>query len=124
MTRKEQTGKRDLEFSGWVRSNLPDSSGGFAASDLDFILWNWKTKRVMMLEIKTMCASLRPFQRMMFENIERWIRQGIDDSWVFYGFHFLVFEKLSFDSGKAWLDNVLITEKEAIEYFSMDNKLF
>ena len=45
MTRKEVTNFRCLDFSKWVRENLPDSSTGFSASDLDFVLWNWKTKK-------------------------------------------------------------------------------
>ena len=50
MTRQEVTGVRDLGFSNWIRKELPDSSTGFSASDLDFMLWNWKTKKIILLE--------------------------------------------------------------------------
>ena len=37
MTRPEITGKREIDFSLWVRKNLPDSQAdGFMASDIDF----------------------------------------------------------------------------------------
>ena len=71
MTRKEITGVRDLTFSGWVRRKLPDSSTGFSASDLDFILWNWKSKKVMMLEIKTRNSKPRIGQKIMWQNLNK-----------------------------------------------------
>ena len=65
MTRKEQSNTRELTFSKWIRDKLPDSSNGFAVSDLDFICWNWKSKEIIMLEIKTHNSYPKPFQRKM-----------------------------------------------------------
>ena len=48
MTRKEQTGIRDLTFSRWVREKLPDSNTGFMVSDIDFFMYNYKTKKCML----------------------------------------------------------------------------
>lgn len=42
MTRKEFSGTRELLFSDWVRTKLPDSSTGFLVTDLDFIIFNYK----------------------------------------------------------------------------------
>ena len=35
-----------LKFSDWIRENLPSSEDGFMVSDVDFILYNYKTKRM------------------------------------------------------------------------------
>ena len=45
MTRQENTGIRDLTFSGWVRENLPNSATGFMVTDIDFYMYNYKTKK-------------------------------------------------------------------------------
>ena len=52
MTRKENTGIRDLTFSNWVRVKLPDSSTGFLVSDIDFYMCNYNKKTHLMVEIK------------------------------------------------------------------------
>jgi hypothetical protein len=121
MTRKEYTGTRDLTFSGWIRNNLPDSDTGFSASDLDFILWNWKTKKVMLLEIKTRMSNPRVGQKMMWKNINRWMFKGIDDDWLYLGFHLIQFENTSFEDGKCYLDYIEISETDLISYLSFTN---
>ncbi len=63
MTRKEQTGIRDLTFSQWIRENLPDSNTGFMVSDIDFYIYNYKLKRCMLLEVKTHKAELKFWQK-------------------------------------------------------------
>lgn len=118
MTRKEITGTRSLDFSKWVREMLPDSQTGYSASDLDFILWNWKTKNLMFLEIKTRNAKVRQGQKMMFENINKWIKTGIDNDWKYHGFHLITFENSSFEDGKCYFDNQEITQEELIKKLS------
>ncbi|MCH8862636.1 MAG: hypothetical protein IID51_09005 [Proteobacteria bacterium] len=81
MTKQEVTGIRELKFSQWIRDNLPDSSTGFICSDLDFIIENYKTKKIMLLEIKTRNRELKTWQRILFNNLDRWISNGIDDGW-------------------------------------------
>ena len=121
MTRVEITGRRCLTFSQWIREKLPDSSTGFSASDLDFILWNWKTKKVMMLEIKTRNCEPRIGQKMMWQNLNKWMRRGIDDGWTYLGFNLIVFEKKDFDDGKCYLNNEEITEEKLITLLSLED---
>ena len=118
-TRKELTGTRDLTFSGWIRKSLPDSSLGFCASDLDFILWNWKTKKIMLLEIKTRNAKMRKFQSIMFSLLHKWISKGIDRGWKYEGFYLIQFEKTSFEDGKCFLNYKEISEADLIKKLSL-----
>ena len=119
MTRKEVTGIRDLTFSGWIREKLPDSKTGFSVSDLDFILWNWRTKKVMMLEIKTRNSKPRTGQKIMWQNINKWIDNGIDNDWNYLGFHLIQFENTNFDDGKCFLNYKEIKEQELINFLSL-----
>lgn len=119
MTRKEITGTRDLTFSGWVRENLPDSSSGYMASDLDFIFWNYKTKKVMLIEIKTRSANVKTWQKTMWSNINKWLKNGIDNDWTYLGFNLIQFEKTNFDDGKCFLNGKEICEKELIKFLNL-----
>ena len=120
MTKRELTGYRDLTFNLWIRNQLPDSSTGFAVSDIDFMIWNWRTKKMMMLEVKTKHGKLPPFQRRMFGNISRWIRDGIQSDWTYYGFNVLQFSDNSFNDGVAYINDVEVTEAECIHYLSLE----
>jgi hypothetical protein len=120
MTRQEVTGVRDLGFSNWIRKELPDSVTGFSATDLDFILWNWKTKKIILLEIKTRKAKPRDGQRMMFKLINKWIKRGICKDWTYLGFHLIQFEKdENFNNGQCFLNYNKITESELIKFLTL-----
>lgn len=119
MTRTEITGIRPLDFSKWIRTELPDSASGFSVSDLDFVIWNWKTKKVIMLEIKTRMSIPRKGQYMMWKNLEKWIAKGIDEDWTFHGFHFIKFENTNFEDGKVFYDDKEITEYELNRILSL-----
>ena len=119
MTKPEITGKRDLTFSRWVRKYLPDSKTGFLVSDLDFILCNYKTKKFMLLEIKTRLKKRAPWQRILFENLDKWVKKGIDKDWIYLGYHVITFEKIFFNDGKCYFDGKFKTEKEIISILSL-----
>jgi len=112
MTASERTGIRELKMSGWVRNNLPDSCFGFLVTDLDFIMYNFNTKKIMLLEIKTRNSQPKKWQRRIFQDLARWIKNGIDSDWEFLGFHLIVFENTFFDDGKCYWDNKLSNEDE------------
>lgn len=53
MTRRERTNQRSLDFSGWIRGNLKDSSNGLIVQDVDWIFVNYFTGFFILLEEKT-----------------------------------------------------------------------
>lgn len=118
MTKQEITGIRDLTFSGWIRENLPDSSGGFLVTDLDFILYDYKTKKVMLLEIKTRNSCVQFWQSKIFGNLDKWIRNGINEGWQYLGFHVLKFKNSWFDDGRVFFDGEEVYEQDLIEKLS------
>lgn len=121
MTKLEVTGKRDLTFSSWIRSSLPDSSTGFLVTDLDFIVFNYKTRKILLLEVKTRSANIKFWQKSIFELLDRWLVAGIDKEWHYYGFHTLIFENTSFKDGRCYLDGEEITESFLISFLSLES---
>jgi len=117
-TRQEQTGVRDLTFSRWIRRKCPDSSTGFMVSDLDFIIYDYKAKNIMFIEVKTRGAKLREWQRILFNHISKWVKNGISEDWKFYGFHTIQFTNTSFNDGLCKFDGVDVTENELLDILS------
>ena len=115
----DTVGTRDLKFSDWVRNNLPNTATGQTVTDLDFIFKNYKTKQIMCVEVKTRNANLKRHQKETFSEMNKALKIGYANTdWTYHGFHFLVFERTCFDDGKCFLNNKLITEKDAIDFLS------
>ena len=119
MTRQEVTYSRDLGFSQWIRANLPDSKTGFMVTDLDFVVFNYKTKKLMFLEIKTRNSRPKEWQHQIFKNLHRWIKNGIDDDWTYLGYHLIQFENTNFKDGKVFFDYLVTSEAELIKTLSL-----
>ena len=98
------------KFSDWVRIALPEPKTGYWVSDLDFILYNYKNKQLMLLEVKTHNRECKFFQKEIFTNLSKWIVKGIDDDWNFLGFHIVKFEGTFFNDGKCYFDGKEIKE--------------
>ena len=120
MTRQEMTGKRNLDFSRWIRRALPDSSTGFKVSDLDFILMNEKTKKVIMIESKIYGGPRRKmaWQRRMFKYIDKWLVAGMDSDWEYLGFHWVTFGNTAPNNGTILFDDEEVSEEKLIELLS------
>lgn len=121
MTRREITGIRDRRFNDWIRQNMPDSKTGYMATDVDFVLYNYKTKNVVILEVKTRNGDVYEWQKIFYKNLDKWIRKGISDDWTYHGVHLIQFENTCFDDGKCFLDREEISEQEFINRFSFNN---
>ena len=119
MTRREITGKRDLSFSSWIRDKLPDSSTGFLVSDIDFVLFNYKTKKVAIVEVKTRNADLKRWQKEFYRNLHNWIKNGVSDGWVYKGIYVIQFENTCFDDGICYLNYKPVSEQKIIEELSL-----
>lgn len=125
MTRKENSGARDLNFSGWIREKLPCSSEGFMVTDVDFILWNYKTRRLMLIEVKQHKAIMKKWQILLYGVLDELLKNGSEKLWPpvnYFGWHCIRFENTDFSDGRCMLNNKLITEKELIEFMSMNDE--
>ena len=123
MINPEHTGLRDLKFSQWIKKYLPQSK--FTVTDLDFCLFNHKTKKFMLLEIKCRMAEPKEWQRDALAMVNSLIKVGMGYSsqyldWKYLGTHLIQFETEPFDIGSIYLDHEEIKESELIEFLSMN----
>jgi hypothetical protein len=121
MTRQEQTNKRSLIFSGWIREKLPNSSTGFCVTNQDWVLWNWKERKLMFLEEKTHEGELANwFKRLIKDVLHPAITNYAKQNEIDYkGYHLIQFENEGPNDGKILLDYREVTEQELIDFLSM-----
>jgi len=113
MTKAEQTNNRDLGFNNWVRERMPDSYTGYRAYDVDWYLWNKNTKRHIILELKTFNAEMSSDQRMMYQNLARWIKaSSIIEGWYFGGCFLITLGNNRPDNGTITIENILTGESK------------
>ena len=128
MTRQEKTNLRDSKFSPWIREKLPAASQGYRAFDVDWILYNEETKKLIILEHKCRMAAPSPGQRKFLSMVQAIFKLGMAEAfpdWEFKGVHLLQFETEGFDVQSpflsddcAYLDGKKITEEELINLLS------
>ena len=107
------TKRRDnhsTEFGLWLRDQTEiDSKLGYLATNIDYVWYNYKNKKWMLIEEKRYGYKPKSWQRNVFKAVHCSI-----ESKDYYGFHLLVFENTCPDDGKIWLDNKEISKDELI----------
>jgi len=101
-------------------------------SDLDFILFNIKTKRYCCLEQKQYGKKLSKWQLILYHNLGKWIARGIGNDAKWLGFYIVTFRGESFDDGGATLQKInadgeltkglIINSADFVAFFSMENR--
>ena len=124
-TRQEQTGRRNLDFSGWVRRTLT-SAKGFTVFDLDFIFRDYERKLLQIVEVKTHGGEISTLQRIALGELAQIMEAGIaagkpNSGWRWCGMHVLRLEGTAPDCGRALWDGQLVTEKQLIDLLEMRN---
>lgn len=99
----EITGKRSLEFSAWIRENCDSTQSGFTATDLDFFIRNFKSKKYVLLETKTNNALLRFGQFMALKDLDAIHKNSTFEGLKYCGLYYLIFERTNPDDGRTYL---------------------
>ena len=111
-TAKETPYSGNEAFSDFMYKFRSDANKGFVFIDIDTILRNYHKQTIALLEIKCKTAPLSYAQEKTFNEIDAALKRGMGDGWQYIGFFLLQFEHTSFDNGKAWLNEQLITGDE------------
>src|SRR4030067_2137198 len=104
MTRSEYSNTRSLVFSGWIRNKLPASSTGFCVTNQDWVMWNWKERKLMFVEEKTHGGSIANwFKRLIKDVLHPAILKYAKENEIDYrGYHLIVFENEGPTDGKIF----------------------
>lgn len=111
----QDSGKRSLYFSQWMRDQLPLSSTGTYITDIDFVITNWKTHhKILLVEEKMYNTNMTKTQ---FKTYMR-IKDGLRKAGINAAFVCIKFEKSTFDDGRVWANDILVTEEDVKTMFN------
>lgn len=122
MTRKKYCSKDHEIFSQWIRDECPDSSTGYQVSDLDFLLWNDRTRTLMLLEVKINNKSMPEWQEKLFRRLDSLFYRVANEAGINYkGLHYVTFTgaDCDFRTGECYFDNERVTEDRLREILSI-----
>lgn len=117
--------ERELAFSDWIRKELPDQSTGFMALDIDHVFFNFKTKKLLIIETKTHKAKWNAEVEFAQRNFLLMIRKvfmqlpRIIDGWQFMDVHLIQFDGYDFNTGDVYFDGNIISEQELKKILSI-----
>ena len=123
MTRQEETGYRNLDFSGWIRRKLT-SETGFTVFDVDFVFRDYRRKLMQIVEMKVMGGKTTTMQKITMPEIASIFEAGIaagkpEPGYRWLGYNLLRFENTSPENGRIDWNGKLITEDKLIELLEM-----
>lgn len=123
MVRQEHTGKRNLDFSGWIRSNLTGEKG-YTVFDIDFVHRDYRRKLLQIVEVKVLKGKLTYMQERVIPEITSIFQAGIaagkpEAGWRWMGYHVVQFENTSPENGRIEWDGKEITQEKLIELLEM-----
>ena len=81
MSSKEFISKYEQFFSNRLHNNLPKSSEGTIISNIDFLICNYKTKKFIMIELKTKGNTMQPRQKSLYNMLHKRLKHwnNLDD---------------------------------------------
>ena len=110
---KQRKDTHSTEFGLWLRKQPQiDSLLGYASTNIDYIWYDYKKFKWMILEEKRYMGDISYSQGKIFELIKKNIRDDIN----YMGFHVIMFKKTNPEDGKIWLDGKEIDKIELIEF--------
>lgn len=122
-TRQEQTGRRNLDFSGWVRRTLTGAKG-FTVFDLDFIFRDYERKLLQVVEVKTHGGEISTLQRIALGELAQILEAGVaagrpSSGWRWCGMHVLRLEGTSPENGRILWNGAEVSEGQLVQLLEM-----
>jgi len=116
--KEEQHHIRDLRFSRWIRKNCPQS--GWSTTDVDFVLNNYRAKRLALVEVKCRRANYGQGQEIILKMLQNMLVRGVEmyPEYTFAGLWLIQFENETPYDGRIWVDGIEVTEAQLRECMS------
>ena len=88
---------------------------------IDFIIYNYKTKKLMLIERKCRMRDVNYSQKNIFTIINKALfhYSKVSDEYIYCGFNLISFENDTFENGKVFLNNKEISKEDLIKFLSI-----
>jgi len=122
----------DLRFSDWIRERCPSSATGWTCSDVDYVVHQYKSKQLVVLEVKRWRTGpskgkVQTAQRHILRMLHSCLSLGMRELFPEYTYHgvwLIQFDRTWFDDGLCWftydqrVDAVPVTEEQLLKILS------
>ena len=122
----------DLRFSDWIRERCPSSATGWTCSDVDYVVHQYKSKQLVLLEVKRWRTGpsqgkVQTAQRHILRMLHSCLSLGMRELFPEYTYHgvwLIQFDCTWFDDGLCWftydqrVDAVPVTEEQLLKILS------
>ena len=116
-TKPRYTNQTGVYFSDWMRNA---NFNKISVTDIDFVLYNYITNTVMLIEVKCKKRSPSFPQRQLFKLFSKVFKLAASKGLVNYkGFNLIQFENDTFENGKVYFNSKEVSEKQLKEILSI-----
>jgi len=117
--------KREQNFSNYLDDYMPKSIEWMFISDVDYVLYNTKTKRFLMLEIKTLWNEMKPWQREIYWEIHKRLMLTNKQSHMKFVWTYLIeFNWKDWNDDLVYISGTEIKEKTIIYQDTLQHFLY
>ena len=93
----------EFYFNNWLYDNLPPSDKWLVIQDIDFVLQNYKTKRFLIIELKTKGNLLTDCQKSFYNMLHKRLVNSNNDWYMFVWTYLIEFEWTTFEDWNVYL---------------------
>jgi hypothetical protein len=110
--------EKSLMISNWMRDNAPQpgiqSGTHYNVLDIDLVLRDYETKKMMFLENKIFMGKPTVCQEYSMKDIDYIMKAGspFRDNYEFLGYHLIQSEKTCFNDGRVYFDHKEVSEDD------------
>lgn len=107
--------ERRTDFGRWMSKNLRSSSTGLCFGDIDYIVWDYKTKDLCIIEEKTGESTMNLWQKFLLNTLDKMLIQHSEEYGInYHGYHLIQLENTDPDNGLTKLNGKFIEAKELV----------
>ena len=115
MSRERNDTSTNTPFSNYLYNFNGSEKSHMTFHNVDYIIYNFKKKKIMLIEEKRFNSELRNAQIEIFKIINCFLSTGNFKDYEYCGFHQLIFENTLPSDGKMIWDNIPIDEEKLIQ---------
>jgi hypothetical protein len=124
ISRERNDKTTNTPFSNWLYNFSGETKLCLSIHNLDYVIINYKLKKIMLIEEKRYNSELSYSQIESFKVINGFMSTGNYNDYKYCGFHIIIFENTTPNDGKMWFDNILINEDKLIEILDFKGNEF
>lgn len=100
----EEVSKYETFFSNWLSENMPPVSNWYFISNIDYLLFNYFTKKFVLLELKTRWNNITEWQKNMYNMLHKRLSATNWTDWYIYIWTYLI--TFTWDDFYDWIVSV------------------